>query len=297
MPAALLDDDFIARLERLELVSRKIISGKLRGERRSRRRGHSMEFADFRPYVAGDDMRFLDWNIYARLDRLFLRVFLEEEDLWLNILVDSSPSMGFGDPEKFLYAKKVAAALSYVGLVNQDRVRVGSFASRLRPIFGPARGRRQTHRMLETLESLEVDRNAQTDLEKSCRDFALGGSRSGIVILVTDFLDRNGFEAALRYFLASGGSTEVFVFHLLSPQEIDPDLVGDLRLVDAEDGVTAEVTISKPLLKTYRQNLDRFRGEIQRYCSRRGMHYVFTSTAIPFDQLILNYLRRRGLLR
>lgn len=292
----ILDDDFIARIERLELVSRKIVSGKLRGERRSKRRGHSTEFADFRPYVAGDDLRFLDWNIYGRLDRLFLRVFLEEEDLRLNVLVDASPSMSHGEPQKFLYAKKVAAALSYIGLVNQDRVRLGVFSSRFRPVFGPARGRRQAHRMLDVLQGIEPE-SGGTDLGASCRDFVLTGSRSGIVIVVTDFFDRRGFEDALRYILASGRSTEVFVFHVLSPQELRPELSGDLRLVDAEDGSEAEVTISKPLLDAYRRTLDRFRSEIQQYSSRRGMHYVFTSTEVPFDKLVLNYMRRRGLVR
>lgn len=167
----------IARIERLELVSRKIVSGKLKGERRSRRRGHSTEFADFRPYVPGDDLRFLDWNIYGRLDRLFLRVFLEEEDLWLDILVDTSPSMDWGEPNKLTYARRLAAALGYIGLVNQDRVRVSSFASRLRPVFGPARGRRQARRLLERLDALEVDREEETRLAPSLRTFSLSGGK------------------------------------------------------------------------------------------------------------------------
>jgi len=297
MATRLLDEEFISRIERLELVSRKIVSGKLKGERRSKRRGHSSEFADFRPYVSGDDLRFLDWNIYGRLDRLFLRIFLEEEVLWLNILLDISPSMDYGDPQKFLYSKRVAAALGYIGLVNQDRVRLGTFSDEFRPLFGPARGRRQTHRMLEAMEALEVRKDGSTDLTKGCRDFVMTGSRTGIVVIITDFFDRQGFENAIRYVLGAGPSTEIFVFHVLAPEEIRPELAGDLRLVDKEEGHTAEVTISKPLLKAYQQSLDRFRGEIQRYCSRRGMHYVFTSTAVPFDQLILNYLRRRGLVR
>ncbi|HLU48645.1 MAG TPA: DUF58 domain-containing protein, partial [Planctomycetota bacterium] len=184
MSEPLLDQDFIARLERLELVSRKIVSGKLKGERRSRRRGSSTEFADFRPYVPGDDLRFLDWNILGRLDRLFLRVFLEEEDLWLDILVDASESMRWGDPDKFTYARRVAAALGYIGLVQQDRVRVSAFSSRLRPIFGPARGRRQAKRLLEQLESLDVERGEGTHLAPSFERFARTGGRTGIAVVV-----------------------------------------------------------------------------------------------------------------
>jgi uncharacterized protein (DUF58 family) len=293
----LLDDEFLARLEKLQLVSKRIVAGALKGERRSRRRGHSTEFADYRPYVAGDDLRHVDWNIYGRLDKLFLKVFLEEEDLRLNILIDGSPSMKYGEPEKFTYAKKIATALGYIGLVNQDRVSIGTFSSRLRPVFGPARGRRQSHRLLDTMQELAPETEGLTDLAQSCKDFTTQGSRSGILIFVTDFFDRSGFESALRHLLASGGSTEIFVFHVLSPQEIEPDLTGDVRLVDVEDGITADVTISAPLLRQYKKTVESFRADIQAFCSARGMSYVFTSTDVPFDELVLTYLRQRGLLR
>lgn len=294
--STLLDADFMARIERLELVSRKITSGKIRGERRSRRRGQSNEFADYRPYATGDDLRFLDWNIYGRLERLFLRLYEEEEDLDLNILVDSSASMSFGKPEKLLYARRLAAALGTIGLVNQDRVRVCTFDEALHPVFGPGRGRRQKWQLLEALESLEPAPGAGTDLLRGCKDFALARRMSGIVIFVSDFFDRRGFEDALKYLL-SGRNLEIYVFHVLSPDEVEPDLTGDLRLVDAEDGVEAEISISRPLLKAYRRNVEAFRAEIQDFATRRGMHYTFTSTDVPFDQLVLGYLRRRGLLR
>ncbi len=297
MATKVLDDEFIARLEKLELVSRKIVAGTIKGERRSKRRGHSTDFADYRPYVVGDDLRHVDWNIYGRLDKLFLKVFLEEEDLRLNILVDSSPSMHFGDPDKFHYAKKIATAMGYIGLVNQDRVQIGTFASRLESIFGPSRGRRQVHQLLQTMDNLETQAEESTNLEQSCRDFTVQGSRGGILLFITDFFDRRGFEQALRYLLASGNSTEIFVFHVLAPQELNPELAGDLRLVDSEDGVTADVTISKPLLEQYQATLSSFRSEIQQFCSTRGINYVFTSTDVSFDQLVLSYLRKRGLVR
>ncbi len=298
MPATttLLDKDFITRIEQLELVSRKVISGKLKGERRSKRRGQSTEFADYRQYVHGDDTRFLDWNIYGRLDRLFLRLYEEQEDLGVNILVDRSASMRFGDPDKFDYARRIAAALGYIGLVNQDRVRVGAFSDHLDMVFAPARGRRQIWKLLETLENLSTEDGHVTDLARGCREFALSQRLFGITIFISDFFDRSGFEGALRY-LISRGASETYVFHVMAPQELDPELTGDLSLVDVEDGVVAEVSISQPLLKSYQRNLNAFRAEIQEYCSRRGMHYVFSSTGVPFDRLILDYLRRRGLLR
>jgi uncharacterized protein (DUF58 family) len=293
----LLDEEFIARLRELELVSRKITSGKMKGERRSKRRGQSTEFADYRPYVPGDDIRFLDWNIYGRLDRLFLKLFLEEEDLRVNFLIDRSPSMRFGDPDKFDYAKKVVAALSVIGLSNYDRVRIGAFSERTSPVFGPIRGRNQIPRLLQVLEDLEPEDGKGTDLARGCRDFAIEGRLSGITVIATDFFDRRGFEAALRYLLSGGVQGEVFVLHVLAPQEIDPTLTGDLKLVDVEDGVEADVSISAPLLKTYRRNLDAFRTEIKDFASKRGMHYVFSSTGVPFQVLILEYLRKRGLLK
>jgi hypothetical protein len=134
-------------------------------------------------------------------------------------------------------------------------------------------------------------------MDRACRDFAVTNRLSGIVILVSDFFDRNGFESALRYFLARSNQTEVYVFHVLAPEEIDPKISGDLRLIDAEDGVAAEVSVSRLLLKRYQRNLDAFRAEIQTYCSRRGMQYLFNSTEYPFDQLVLGYLRRRGLVK
>jgi uncharacterized protein (DUF58 family) len=294
--STLLDKDFIQRLEQLELVSRKVISGRLKGERRSKRRGQSTEFADYRPYVPGDDTRFLDWNIYGRLDRLFLRLYEEQEDLGVNLLIDRSASMRFGTPDKFEYARRIAAALGYIGLINYDRVRIGALSSRSEMVFAPARGRRQVWKLIDTLESLETEPHGGTDLAKGCREFALGSRLSGVVIFISDFFDRRGFDGALRNLIA-GSATETYVFHVLAPQEIRPDLTGDLTLVDSEDGVVAEVSIGAPLLKVYNRNLESFRAEIQACCSRRGVQYVFTSTDVPFDRLILDYLRRRGLIR
>ncbi len=293
----LLDEEFIRRIQDLELVSKKIAAGRMLGERRSKRRGHSTEFADYRPYVPGDDIRFLDWNIYGRLDRLFLKLFLEEEDLWVNILVDRSPSMKFGDPDKLLYAKRVAAALAYIGLHNYDRVRVAAVSDHVTPVFGPARGRKQTQRLFDTLEALDAEEGVGTDLGRGCRAFAVERRLSGIVIFISDFFDRRGFEGALRYLLSGGPQTDVFVLQVLAPQEIDPTLTGDLKLIDVEDGVEADVSISAPLLKIYHRNLDAFRAEIKDFASKRGMHYAFTSTAIPFHHLILDYLRKRGLVK
>ncbi len=293
----LLDEDFIAKIEQLELVSKRVVAGLLKGDRLSKRRGYSNEFADFRAYVPGDDLRYLDWNVYSRLDRLFIKIFLEEEDLRLSILIDRSPSMDYGDPNKFLFAKQLAAALGYIGLVNQDRVQVAGFAQTLQPIFGPSRGRRQARRLFDVLQNLECDDAPGTDLSVACRRFAQSLRGGGIVVLVSDLLDRQGFEGALRYLLAAGRASEILVFHVLSPEELSPQLTGDLRLVDVEDGAVSEISISSRLLDRYQKTLATFCAEVREYCSARGMHYVPTSSAQPFSDLVLGYLRRRGLVR
>jgi uncharacterized protein (DUF58 family) len=289
----LLSPDFLARLEQLELVSRKIFLGRMKGERRSKRKGQSVEFADYRNYVIGDDLRFLDWNLFARLDRLFIRLFLEEEDLHFYILIDNSLSMDFGSPSKLRYAKQVAAALGFIGLVNMDRVVIEAFNDRLVQSLPAARGRRSLWRMMDFLQKLEPA--GPSDLRKALRTFSLKCSGKGIVVLLSDLMDKGGYEDALRYLVAR--QLDIYVIQILSQEEIDPEIVGDLRLVDIEDEDVAEITVSAPLLKRYKQNLAAYRGALHEFCTRRGVSYLFTSNQVPFDRLVMTYLRQRGLVK
>src|SRR5919201_1603717 len=292
-PKPLLDPAFLARLEQLELVSRKIFLGRVKGERRSKRKGQSVEFADYRNYVVGDDLRFLDWNLFARLDRLFLRLFMEEEDLHVYILIDNSLSMDFGTPTKLRYAKQVAAALGFIGLVNMDRVVIEAFNDRLVQSMPAARGRRSLWRMMGFLERIEPA--GPSDLRRALRTFSLKCSGKGIVILLSDLMDKGGYEDALRYLVAR--QLDIYVVQILSQEEIEPEIVGDLRLVDIEDDDVAEITVSAPLLKRYKQNLAAYRAALHEFCTRRGIAYLFTSNQVPFDRLVLNYLRQRGLVK
>ena len=292
-PSLLLSPQLLAQLERLELISRKIFRGRMKGERRSRRKGQSVEFADFRNYVAGDDLRFVDWNLFARLDKLFLKLFLEEEDLHFYALVDVSTSMDFGDPTKLQYAKQLAAALGFIGLCRADRVKIEALGgARSRP--GPVlRGRRSLGRMLEYLEGLEAGQNLP--LATGIKEFCLRNSGKGILVLITDLLDKQGYEQALRFLLTQ--QMDVYVVQVLSPEELDPDVKGDLRLVDCEDADVAEITVSRPLLDRYKQTLAAFIDGAREFCTRRGVSYLMTSTQTPVEQLVSNYLRQRGLVR
>jgi uncharacterized protein (DUF58 family) len=289
----MLDPHFLARLEQLELVSRKIFLGRMKGERRSRRKGQSIEFADYRNYVVGDDLRFLDWNLYARLDRLFLRLFMEEEDLHFSILLDNSLSMDFGTPTKLHYAKQIAAALGFIGLVNLDRVVVEAFNDRLTQTMPPLRGRRSLWRLLAFLSKIEAA--GPSDLTAALRSFSIKCSGKGIVVVLSDFMDKRGYEEALRYLVAR--QMDVYFIQILSQEEIEPEITGDLRLVDVEDADVAEITVSGPLLRRYKQNLAAYRAALHDFCVRRGVTCLFTSNQVPFDRLVLTYLRQRGLVR
>jgi uncharacterized protein (DUF58 family) len=289
----LLDPQFLARLEQLELVSRKIFLGRIKGERRSKRKGQSVEFADYRNYVVGDDLRFLDWNLLARLDRLFIRLFMEEEDLHVYLLIDNSLSMDFGTPTKLHYARQVAAALGFIGLVNMDRVVLHVFNDRLTQQSPALRGRRSLWQLLSFLQSVEPA--GPSDLRRALKAFSLKCTGKGIVILLSDFMDKGGYEEALRYLIAR--QLDIYAIQILSQEEIDPEVVGDLKLVDAEDEDVAEITVSGPLLKRYKQNLAAYQAALNEFCLRRGISFLSTSNQVPFERLVLNALRLRGLVK
>ena len=289
----LLDPQFMARLDALDILSRKILQGKLHGERRSKRRGQSVEFADHRPYVVGDDMRFVDWNIYARLDQLFLKLFLAEEDLTVHVLLDATASMAGGEPPKSRAARRLAAALSYIALVNNNRLTVSAFADGLTGQIANMRGRKYLHQMGEFL--LEAPAEGSSDFDRACRQVAAGRIGSGVMIVLSDMLLKEGYADGLRRLMS--GSYDLYVIQMLSPQELSPDLSGDLRLLDMEDADEAEVTISAALLSYYKRTVSAYCNELKAFCSRRGAVYVLADSGKPVEPLVLNYLRRRGLLR
>jgi len=289
----LLDAKFMARLDALDVISRKILLGKLQGERRSKRRGQSVEFADHRPYVVGDDLRFVDWNVYGRLNQLFLKLFLEEQDLTVHILADASASMSVGDPSKDLFTKRLTAALGYIGMVNNNRVTISLFADGVRTQLANLRGRNYLSQMAELLLTTECD--GFSDFEKACRDVAAGRIGSGITVVISDFLFKQGYEAALRRLL--GARYDLYVIQVLSPQEISPELAGDLKLLDIEDADAAEITVSSTLIKYYKRNLAAYCKELHDFCTHRGAVYVRANSADSVEALVLNYLRRIQLLR
>jgi uncharacterized protein (DUF58 family) len=289
------DELTLRKLTRLTLAASRVRAGMIKGERRSTKRGTSVEFADYRNYTPGDDLRRLDWNVYARLDRPFLRLFEEEEDLAAHILVDASRSMdwGDGDRHKFSYAIRLAAALGAIALASGDQIRTAAIdRGKIGQTFGPARGQSQTLRMFTFLESLRPE--GRTDLNRGLRDYAFAGVRPGLAFLISDLFSPGGFQEGLAQLRGRG--FEVAILHLLSPDESDPPLAGDLRLVDVESGVTQEVSLDPGMRDLYRQRVQDWLGEIQADCLKRGIRYLSIDTAIPWDKVVLQEMRRAYLL-
>jgi len=289
----LLEPEFMARLDSLDVLSRKILQGKLHGERRSKRRGQSVEFADHRPYVPGDDLRFIDWNIYGRLEQLFLKLFLEEQDLTVNIAIDTSSSISLPEPSKQRFIKKLAAALGYIGLVNNNRVTMSTFSDGLKQQLANMRGRSYLPQMAELL--LNAECKGPSYFERTCRQIAAGRVGSGIIIIISDMLFKEGFESGLRRLI--GRNYDLYVVQVLSKDELEPDLRGDLKLIDIEDGDQAEVTISSALLTYYKRNVAAYCNQIKDFCTSRGAVYVLARSSDSVEALVLNYLRRIRLLR
>jgi uncharacterized protein (DUF58 family) len=292
--ASRFDDGFLKKLEYLYIVSKKVFAGRLRAERRTRKVGSGIEFADHRNYSLGDDFRYIDWNIYGRMDRLLLRLFEEEEDLSIYILVDCSKSMDVGRPlSKMDYALRVAAALCYVGLSNLDRVSIVPFSDDLHERLPPERGKGRIFKVFDFLSQIEP--GGVTRLAPSVTKFVHQTKRRGMVVLISDFYDPAGYEEGinvLRY-----NKFEPYVIQTIDPKEANPPLHGDLTLIDCETGEPREVTISARLLAEYRQEHERYCKELEDYCSTRAVPCFRTSTAVPFDELVLRIFRAGGFVK
>jgi uncharacterized protein (DUF58 family) len=293
MPGRTFDREFLQRLEELSIVSRKVSVGRAKGERRSLRKGAGVEFQDYRPYVVGDDLRYVDWSIYCRLERLLLKLFVEEEDLCLHLLVDGSGSMGFGDPPKLDYALQVAAALGYIGLSNLERVALGLFSGGHIQSLRPRRGRGQVFSLLDFLSTAQA--GGATDLNGRLAEYALRTRVPGVAVVLTDLLDPGGYADGLKALM--GRRFQVFLLHLVSEEELAPSLRGDLTLLDAEGGAQREVSVDGWALEQYQERLKRHFQEAEDFCAHHRIDYLRTSTAVPFNDLILRHLRRGGFLR
>ena len=284
--------EFLARLERLSLLSKRTFRGSVKGERRSPRRGQSVEFADYRAYGIGDDLRYVDWNIYARSDRLHVKLFVDEEDLCLHLLVDASASMDFGAPlTKLAWAVRLAAALGFVGLAGFERVGVGVLRESVAEGFRPARGRLQIQPMLDFL--VKVRPGGPTGLNEGLVDYAKRAREAGVAILISDLLDPAGWETGVRALLER--RFDVHVVHVLSPEEMNPELTGDLRLRDSETGETRDLSVDGDAMRAYRQRLSDFLAHAEAFCLAREVDYYRVVSDTSVEEVVGSHLRGRVL--
>jgi uncharacterized protein (DUF58 family) len=286
------DEAFLRQLERLELLLHAPVRGGLKGGRRSVKRGQSVEFADYRDYALGDDLRQLDWNVLARLERLFVKLYIEEEDVTITLLVDASASMAAGRPAKLQFAKRAAAALGYIGLASEDRVAVTALSGRVARRQGSLRGSGRVFRLLSQLSAIEAA-PGQTDLVTAARHAAAQLNGRGVVILLSDLLDGDA-DRVIRELAAT--RSELVVLHILSPDELDPALEGDLRLIDAETGDGVDVTVDIAMLGDYRRRLAAWQDGLAEVAAKRRVSYVPLSSDVPVTDLVFAELRRRRVL-
>lgn len=289
----LFDDELQRKLDYLALVSKRVFAGRMRAERRTKKSGSGVEFADHRDYQPGDDFRYLDWNVYQRFDRLLLRLYEEEEDLAIYFVVDTSSSMGFGDGRKLRYAKRVVAALAYVGLANLDRVSIVSTADKVLDRMPAVRGKARIFKVFRFLKDLAPE--GQTDLGDALKTFVAQNKRRGLVVLASDLYDPNGFERGinvLRY-----NKFDPFVVHIVDGEEARPKLAGDVLLYDCETGDEREVTVTAKVLERFEAAYTRYLEDIDRFCAAKQVPYIRADVSVPFDELILRVFRRGGFLR
>jgi uncharacterized protein (DUF58 family) len=294
--APLFDDDFQRKLETLALVSRRVFAGRMRAERRSKKQGSGVEFADHRSYVPGDDFRFVDWNVYRRFGKLLVRLFEEEEDLSIYLIVDCSASMAFGAPSKFDQARRLCAALAYVGLANLDRVTIAAVNERGGSVMPATRGKNRIFKVLNYLQQLEP--GGTTNLAASLKTFAAQHKRRGLALLISDLYDPQGFEGGinvLRY-----NEFEPYVLHMVEPSNaalLRGSILGDVNVYDCETGEEREVTVTERVLSQIQAAYRDYDAAIQKFCTQRRVPYFAAPADIPFDELVLRVLRRGGVLR
>jgi uncharacterized protein (DUF58 family) len=290
--SSLVATDFYERLDRLALVSHRRLIGFGKGDRRSARRGTSLEFIDYRAYASGDDPRQVDWNIYGRSGSLFVKLFEEEEVLTVHLLLDTSASMDWGSANKLLFARRLAASLGYISLVGANRLHVSSMTDNMGPGFGPAWGRRQMAGLLDFLEAAHG--KGETNLDVALRSYSLRAREPGLAILISDLLTPR-FEQGISRLLDR--HFELVVLHVLAPEEVEPPMSGDLTLIDRESRVEVPITLNQEAVDRYRQRYSEWTGGIERFCGRHRVTYQRLLADERLEHVLFDTLRKRGVLR
>lgn len=286
------NQEFLGHLERLVLRIKKLKSGTKSGDRRSLRKGHSVEFTDFRNYTPGDDVRYTDWNSYARSQKLFIKLFVEEQNVLITIFLDMSKSMSFGEPPKEKLARQLAGAFAYIILSGYDQLCLAGCIDHINQYLSPVRGKAAVKEAWDFLDRLDF--TGTTDLNKALQDFGRYFHRPGLSIVVSDLLSSRGFKEGLKYLQYL--KQEVVLVQILAPDEINPSLFGDMRLIDSETGHVQEITISSNIVREYQKRLRHFTDDTRAFCYRRGIPFIQLTSNEHFDDIILHKMLPQGIL-
>lgn len=289
----LFDESFMRRLERLSLQAQRTLRGNPSGgEHPSRHRIPTSIFSDHRPYVRGDDVRYVDWNAYARQGHMLVKLGDAEQNVEVHLLLDTSRSMAWGQPPKLRAAQQLVGALGYLSLSHSDRLRVVPFGSATQTMFGPVQGKGRLVELFRYIETISLEQ--RTHLSSVLRHYAQNHPRGGILVLCSDLLTAESLGEGLQSLPPP--RWQVLVLHLLDPRELRPDLRGPLELEDSETGQRLPLTLDAATLATYRQRVHAWQERIALTCARRGATYARLLTTWPLERKIVPYLRTRRLL-
>jgi uncharacterized protein (DUF58 family) len=291
MTSGLFPSDFLTRLEYLSIISKRVFRGQLLAQRRTMQTGSGIEFSDHREYNSGDDLRYLDWNVYARHGALLLKRFQEEQDLHVYLMIDCSRSMSVGTPAKFNLARQVAAALAYIALADLDRIGIVAFADGVVVEMPVTRGRARILPVMKFLEDLPTT-GAETNLEKAVQTLVQSGSRKGLAVVISDLFDEHGFQRGLDLLRYRRFDTHVIQLH--APSDANPEVLGDTELVDVETETVRKVTITESQLASYRRLFLEHQQSVRDYCNNYGLGCTQSPSTVRFDDLIMRMMREVG---
>jgi len=280
--------DFLTRLEYLSIMSKRVFRGSLLAQRRTMQMGSGIEFSDHREYAYGDDLRYLDWNIYARHGDLLLKRFQEDQDLHVYLLLDCSRSMAFGTPAKFDLARHLVAALAYIALADLDRIAVVAYADGIIAEFPMTRGKARILPLMRFLESLPTS-GEDTNLGRTVQGLLHRGSRGGLAVIVSDLFDEHGFQIGLDQLRYRRFDAHVLQLH--DPLEADPNLLGDVELEDIESNSVRKVTVTEKNLRDYKQRFQQHQQAVRDYCTNYGLGCTQSQSIVPFDELVMSMMR------
>lgn len=277
----LFNSNFLKKIQQLTLNTRFALDGTSAGNRKSRSKGSSVEFSDYREYTPGDDFRRIDWNAYGRFEKLFIKLFMEEREAPVTIFLDVSKSMDWGEPNKSIASRRLAAALSYISLSNFDRVSIACIDDRTQEMSRNVRGKIAFHRITDLLENVRY--TGTSNIQKAIESYPMQSGR-GITVMISDFFSQGSFSQTLKYLKFN--KQVIYVCHILSPQEIQPDISESVRLVDSETGEVLDITVTPSLLNSYNKALKNFRNSLERECLKWGAYYFNFSSDITIEEMV-----------